>query len=247
MLTRILTTSLLTVSVAAGANAQAPQPSDTPHANIIDLGENRYGVGQIEIDRKTQSFSVPGTVIDLGPPTAPIEFLVIQRGGMKAYESLLGIDADAIQFNLACILIGLDAKRAQHSSQPYDNGPVEGDRVSLTIEWKSGDQSVRHSLGELLRVDGVDKVTEDWVYTGSSYGPTGEYAAQALQVIVGAMHEPWSIIQHHSGLGVGHYGAITYDPDVMPKPKTPILLRVQRLDNARPPPADASGKPADVK
>lgn len=224
MLVRYL---LLMVILLPGAHAAAVAGAQAP-AKIVDLGDGKYRLGQIEIDKQRHSFTVPGTVIDLGPPVAPLEFLVIQRDGMKAYESLLEVDADAVQFNLACILIGFDADKAKAPAHLFDAAPVEGERVNIWVSWDSGDKKVRRPLGALVRVSGGEPVTEEWVYTGSSFGPGGEYLAQEFQVMVGAVHEPWSIIQHRSGLGIGEYGAMTYDPEVVPSAGTPVVLTVER-------------------
>ena len=43
---------------------------------------------------------------------------MVTQGGHKAYEALLEVNADAFQFNLACILIGLDASLADRGISP---------------------------------------------------------------------------------------------------------------------------------
>jgi len=204
------------------------QSGPDPQPRVQELGDGRYRVGQITIDRTRQLFSVSGKIIDLGAAEMPLEFLAVAKGGAKAYESILELDASAIEFNLACILIGLDNSKAVQARGHFDPTPVEGDPVELWLAWDHLGKEVRKPVGDILKLQDAASATDEWVYTGSYFTDDGQYAAQAIGLLVGFVHDPESIIQHRSGLGLQGYGAVTFRPSAAPLSGTPITLTVIR-------------------
>ena len=85
------------------------------------LGQDRYQIGRIVVDKRAGSFTVPGRVHVVGKP---LEYLATSPGGMKAYETLLEVDATGSEFNLACILIGLERDPNQAACRGYSRGPL---------------------------------------------------------------------------------------------------------------------------
>lgn len=193
---------------------------------VLDLGNGRYRVGPIEIDKEAQRFTVTGTTIMLAED-APIEFLAVARGGHKSYEALLELDSTAVEFNLACILIGLDADHASPPSQHFDQTMVTGDVVNVRVSWVDEGREQTFEIERLLRGTAEPK-DHVWVYTGSYFAQDGTYMASRSGNLIGFVHDPESIIQHQKGLGLGEYGAITYDPDVMPRELTLVTVSVSR-------------------
>lgn len=218
------------LSIAAAVAASASSSAEGLLGEIEDLGSGQMRLGAIEIDQERGSFSVPGTVIDLGPSMPPVEFLVIQHDGMKAYESLIGIHTDPLRFNLACILVGLEARKKETPHAMPDARVIEGEPVALEISWEQNGREITQPLGKLIQVEGDEEISEDWVYTGSFFEPDGAFAAQTIQVMVGAMHEPWSIVQHRTGVAVGNYGALTSNLEELPPPGTPVVFKLTRLE-----------------
>jgi len=208
---------LLTMSVSLAAE-NAPEPQ------VEDLGGGRYRIGSIEVDKEARRFTVPGTVIALADG-APIEFLAISRGGPKDYESLIELDVSAVEFNLACILIGLDRDKAVRPQQHFDPVEVTGDVVEVRISWQSEEGEREMEIERLLK-DTTDAADHVWVYTGSSFVPDGRYLAEIMGTLIGVVHDPGSIIQHQRGLGLGNYGAVTADPDTAPPGGTPVSVTV---------------------
>lgn len=203
-----------------------PAAATEPQPPVEDLGDGRYRIGAIEIDKEAQRFSVPGAVIDLAE-NMPLEFLAVAKGGLKSYEALIELDVSAVEFNLACILIGLDADKATHPKRHFDPDPVTGDVVDVRVSWQRDGQEQAYDIERLLR--GTPDAAEHlWVYTGSYFTPKGDYMAKLVGTLIGFVHDPESIIQHQTGLGLGNYGAITYDPDVRPPAGTPVKITVSR-------------------
>lgn len=203
-----------------------PVAGDEKESAVEDLGNGRYRIGAIEIDKDAQRFTVPGTTIELAEEM-PIEFLVIAKGGPKSYEALVELDVSAVEFNLACILIGLDTANASHPKYHFDQTRVTGDVVDVRVSWVRDGREQEFEIERLLRgtAEPGDHV---WVYTGSFFTPDGTYMAAMSGTLIGVVHDPESIIQHQNGLGLGQYGMVTYDPDVMPPAGTRVTVSVFR-------------------
>lgn len=196
---------------------------------IVDLGNQRYRIGSIIVDKAARRFRIDGAILKIAPD-APLEFLVAARRGYKTYESLIEMDADAFEFNLACILIGLDKKRGAQPLRHFDEKPITGAPVGLKVEWRRGGKLIRMKAADLIRLDkGDTPISENWVYTGSAFDNVGLYLAHLSGVLVGFVHDRDSIIQHRDGLGLGNYGAVTYRPDVVPPSGTRVTLTVENL------------------
>jgi hypothetical protein len=240
--TAAMTLLLLSLSSSALAETGAgqasgppplPPPSErgsagNPEPVIEDLGQQRYRIGKIVVDRAQQSFVVPGTLIRTEPP---IEFVAVARGGMKNYETVLELDTDAFAFNLACILIGLDHRNATLPRHHFDPEPTEGDPVDVRIHWHRDGETREIAATDLfLMEDGAAPVdSHEWVYTGSAFLPDGGYLADITGTLIGFVHDPESIIQHRLGIGLGAYGSVTVDTARAPPPGTAVELTVRRV------------------
>src|SRR6185312_11990544 len=130
-------------------------------------------IGTIRVDTADLSFTVPGKVNSNVPI---LEFVANTRGGMKAYESAIELDADAVVFNAACLLIGLDPAHAVRPTRHFDPKPPEGDPVDVSVSWQ--DKGVTREIpGEQLLFDRQRQKTvtgSHWVYTGSTMMQSGQ-------------------------------------------------------------------------
>ena len=129
---RILLLALACAALAAPPGAYAAEENRGRGPRIQDLGNQQYRIGAIDIDKAAGSFTVPGKIVRDAPP---LEFLATTRGGHKSYESVLEINANAYQFNLACILIGLDTDKVTPRGQRDFSQPAQGDPVDLRFDW----------------------------------------------------------------------------------------------------------------
>ena len=213
---------LVLAAVAAGAqeSAQPPPPNVTP------LGNNRYQVGPIVVDKAARSFSVSGRVLRVEPP---LEYVAVTVGGVKNYESLLELDSNAFEFNVACILIGLTTEDVVLPRHQFDLELVEGPQVRITAQWQNdGAPRTEVDVAKLLWREGEATAADDWVYTGSYHdtGVTNPYVANELGTLIGFVHDPASIIEHGTGIGIGQYGSIGGNLDLLPPVGTNLTLRV---------------------
>jgi len=205
------------------AQAQAPTP---PVGELKPLGKDRFQVGRIVVDKRAGTFTVPGRVHVLGQP---LEYLATAPGGMKEYETLLEVDASGSEFNLACILLGLERDPKLGPFYQFSQAPLIGPRVTLDIAWVEGGKRRQVSAAEaLLNPEaGVKPETVEWVYTGSiSAQPNGQFAADVTGTLVGFVHDANSIIESVQGLGIGAYGSVSGNTALLPPVGTPIELIV---------------------
>ena len=229
----ILMSLLLVSAVADEQAAEQPQPKE-PEANekfattpVEKLGDERYRIGAITVDRKTSSFSVPGKLIHL---TDALEYLAVSSNGMKEYESLLELTTTPGDFNLACILVGLDDDNSVKPRFQFDENKAEGQGVAISLSWDNNGESETLSGANALRVGDDAFDDNSWVYIGSTTGNYGkEFMANAGGTLISFIHDPYSIIDHRNGAGIGNYGLVTANTDILPPIGTAILLTVTVL------------------
>jgi hypothetical protein len=128
---------------ASAAPAAPPPPAAAgpveaaPISGMKSLGKDRFQIGLIVVDKKQRRMTIPGRVLQLG---VPLEYLAVSPHGMKGYESLLEVDASGSEFNLACILLGLDSSKATRPEMQFGAEPLTGQPVGFRIVWLDGKQ-----------------------------------------------------------------------------------------------------------
>src|SRR5262245_48207043 len=236
--------ALLAAAIAwASASAQQPtipnfSPENIPTtpAPVAKLGPGLFRIGEIKVDTTKREASVSGKV----NPVEILEFVANTQNGLKAYESALTLDTNAVTFNAAMLMIGLDKEHARVPTRHFDPEPPKGDRVALWIDWTRGDQKIRTPVEQLL-FDKQSRQTvpgSEWVYTGSVFlengvSPTAtRYLADLDGVLIGFVHSPAPIIENIAGAGVGRYGNIVLNPNLGLEPDTPVTLTIKALASA---------------
>lgn len=225
----VVLAGILSVSAALAQTSPAPPP-------VEDLGGGQYRIGSITVDRKAGQFVVPGRVLHVDD--APLEYVAVGRGGMKGYESLLELDTRGTEFNVACILLGLEPPVSGAAAQ-FERKPPTGPSVKLNLRWQAGGRIVTRSLQEVLNLAARPRgapgplpnlpppPVEDWAYVGSYMQPDDQrYVAEATGTLIGFVHDPASVIEHRTGLGIGAYGSVQGDAAILPPVGSPIELLV---------------------
>lgn len=187
----------------------SPQTPPAPRVGELKpLGQDRFQVGRIVVDKRAGSFTVPGRVHVLGKP---LEYLATSPGGMKEYETLLELDATGSEFNLACILLGLERDPKQVQFQQFGQAPLVGRRVAIYVAWSEGGKRRQISAADaLLNPDaGVKPESIEWVYTGAPASkPDGPFAADVTGTLIGFVHDSNSVMESVVGIGIGAYGSV---------------------------------------
>jgi hypothetical protein len=220
--------------VPALASSQLPEtpkpsgllPSTTP--TVERIGTNLYRVGTIRVDTAGREISVAGKI---NPDVVTLEFIANTRGGLKAYETAITLDTDAITFNTALLLIGLDRTRARNvPTTHFDPATPDGDKVDISIECPG--KECQRVPAERLMYDRRTKqsVSEgSWVYTGSTFLPDGRYLAHIDGTLIGFVHDPATIIEFAAGAGLNRWGEIILNPTLGLAPGTAITVTVKAI------------------
>jgi len=222
---RFLSAALIGVvflsSVPIAQSAATPKPSP-----IEKLGDNVYRVGSIRVDTAKRELSVPGKV----NPVTVLEFIANPTDGMKAYESAITVDTNAITFNAALLLLGLDPSHGRRGVTRMEG--VAGDPVEIWIDTPI--PTAQHIRAERLIYSQETKETatdDTWVFTGSSFlpPPDGRFRADADGVLIGFVHDLASIIEISHPVGLGQYGITVLNPTLGLTPGMPVTLTVKAI------------------
>jgi len=215
---------VLTLSCLLAQAAQTQEAAGPVMGNIVDLGEQRFQIGEIIIDRKAREFSVPGKILHLSDA---LEYVAVSTGGMKDYESLLELTTTPRDFNLACILIGFDDTETVKPRYQFDELEAQGPPVVLTLSWLEGGKTRSVSAANAMKAGEETFDNNDWVYIGSSTSEDGQqFMAERGGTLIGFVHDPYSIIDHRTGGGIGAYGLITGNEALLPAEGSAIRLTV---------------------
>jgi hypothetical protein len=211
------------VLLALGSLAGAAE-EDAAAPEMEKIGDEPFRIGTITVDREAQTFTVPGKILVLKDA---LEYLAVSRDGMKGYESLLELDTVPREFNLACILIGLDDKGSVKPRYQFDDRVADGPAVAITVSWEK-DGKTRSVSGANAMTTGDDVFDDDsWVYIGSEMSHDGkQFMAEIGGTLIGFVHDPYSVIDHRLGAGIGAYGLITGNEDALPAKGSAITLTV---------------------
>ena len=214
----IAAATMLAVSLNVAAEDEPAEP------NMVKIGDDQYRIGTITVDRKAQTFSVPGKILVLKDA---LEYLAVSKGGMKGYESLLELDTVPREFNLACILIGFDDKDSTKPRYQFDDRVADGPAVAITVSWEQ-DGKIKSVSGANAMTTGDDVFDDDsWVYIGSAMSHDGkQFMAEIGGTLIGFVHDPNSVIDHRLGAGIGAYGLITGNEDALPAKGSAITLTI---------------------
>ncbi len=208
------------------ALAQSPPATGVAASDLMKpLGGERYQIGKIIVDRKARRFSLPARVHVIDKP---LEYLLTTTGGMKEYESLLEADVSGTEFNLACILLGLERDASLEPYFQFSNKPVQGPRVALEIFKTTADGKVAIKAAEALLDSGAKDLEQVvWVYVGSQkHWQDARFAADVTGTLIGFVHDPNTIIESVMGLGIGAYGSVNGNSQLLPPVGTEVELTI---------------------
>lgn len=197
-------------------------------APLEKLGPTNYRVGQLRVDTASREVMADGEINEV----STLEFVANTRNGSKAYESLMTIDTNAISFNAAMLLIGLDPERARVPKMHFDPEPPAGDPLELWVEFGMPLRRVR--IETLLLDKRTDTTLSEgpWVYTGSVFvsGAFGQrYLAEMDGVLIGFVHSPAPIIENPRAGAVNAYGSVVLNPTLGLAGGSPVTLIVKAL------------------
>lgn len=213
--------------------AQTPPPRPAP-PEVRKVDKDVYMIGLIRVDTARREVSVAATTND----AHVLEFVANTKGGLKAYESALTVDSDAVSFNTALLLIGLDPQHARVPTKHFDPVAPTGDPVEVFVDWTAGAERRRVRVEQLLYDVRTKQPVPDgpWVYTGSSFVKTDEgqqYMADLDGVLIGFVHSPAPIIENPRAGAVDSYGAVVFNRRLGLTPGMAVTLTIHALPRQR--------------
>ena len=225
-----LATALLGMAAVAGVQGAAQAPAAgapaKPTAPIERLGANLLRIGTIQVDTAKKEISVSGVVNDV----VVLEFVANTKGGLKAYESAFELDTNAINFNFALILIGLDPARSVPPKFQFDPETPKGDPVEIWVEWTDAGKRRRERMERVVYNQDTKRTLAEgpWVYTSSVFmADSNNYLAEVDGTLIGFMHNASPIIE--SPLPLTRFGASIINPALGLKPGTTVQVTVRAL------------------
>ncbi len=186
-----LLTALFIVMLAAHVSA-AENPEQNPEKLVEKLGNNRFRLGDIVIDKNTDSVRFPAKV---NMNEGLLELLLCAPYG-KTHESLFVTEVDAVYLNLALIMIGCEKGKVRVKHQGEDVIP-DGTLLTIEVAYKDEDGNKE----EVIRAEdwvynkkaGRPMLHTNWVYTGS-FIADGEYMAKLTGTYIVTFHDSFTII-----------------------------------------------------
>lgn len=236
----------LAVAIAQEPDVQkgatpAARPSPDPAGVLKSLGEGRFELGDIRLDRNAGTVSFPAMV---NAWDGPIEYVLVHVTG-KTHESILRTEVRPDHVHLAMLLLSetnqakakVPAKPASAETPAAAPAPIEdppnvqlpGPPVSITVAWEVNGKKVERSAGALVRrIEGPSAIArEQWRYTGSQI-ENGIFLAQLEGSIVSLITDPSALINNVAE-GHGNDEIWRADKEKLPTPKTPVVVTIKRL------------------
>ncbi len=126
--------------------------------------------------------------------------------------------------------MGLDDAKSVKPRWQFDENDAVGQPVRISILWTDDDErKVVRAANALMNGDEPFD-HHDWVYIGSIASPQdGSLMAEMSGTLIGFVHDPLAIIEHRTGAGIGAYGSITGNGDVLPEEGSEITVTVSVL------------------
>lgn len=185
--------ALATLAGTAGAADPNASRGEAGPAMIEKVGEGRFRLGDITIDKHSRSINFPAQVnMDKGM----LEYLLVHRKG-KTHESLLNTLVEGYDLQVAFLLLGYEGSDKKLAHQGDPSSP-QGDAIRIAIRQKGGAELPAEQWLINRFPDGDKDVGPiQWVYTGS-LSWNGRFAAQETGSFAAIWHDPAALIDNAS-------------------------------------------------
>ena len=243
---------LIAIIVAASAGAFV-LAQDEPEAGfegaerfgkqVRRIGPHLYELGAVTIDAKSRTVRCSGRVNMA--EGGPIELLACLPRG-KVHESVLTLDVEPLDLQVALLLLGLEPGRNPAAQYPDGSPELEkapGDMVEVCVEWQepapegTDKVTVRRRADELLynvaARQPLDATT--WAFVGSCW-VRERFGADIEGSLIATYHDPLAILELPVGL-VNDDTWCTVRSDAVPPAGTKVELIIQQ-------PAESKSSPA---
>jgi hypothetical protein len=213
----------------------APAPAPTPAKGDVNLPG-------VVVRAKEKVVEAEGTIcLNAGI----LEFLAVTAKTPnidREYESVLALKCKPSHLKAALLLIGckegdVSAEVLGPRLRPGDKPRPEGERLTLSVEWKAGDKTVRVRAEELLLDRATKKPAKDvpWTFTGSAFGKDWDGNQIFLGDTEGAFVALWynmsAVINVDARPGNPYRGdaeGFEINKELIPKLNTPVRFIIEQ-------------------
>ena len=210
------------VVVCAGAVAEdsdQPRAASTSRSEIERIGEGRFRIGNIILDKTSQTLSLP---VEVNMQEGIIELVACSSGG-KLHESIFEADVEPVHFNLALLLLGLKPKGGVQFQG--DATTPQGDRVLIFVEKDGQRRRVEDYVWDLQRKAPMERT--GWVFAGSKF-VEGQFGAQLTRTLITTYHDPYTVLDNPLATG-GDDEVYEVNSKVTPPVGTTVTLVIEPL------------------
>ncbi len=226
--------SCFVLSIAACASAAAPVDFKTPR----EVAPGVFEVGTVRLDKSVGTVTFPAKV---NMVDGLVEYLLVSPEGAK-HESVLVSESQPQDVHMAMLLLGAkgmttDSKAPGRIDAEYlAKAPkLTGDRISLTVKWKTAEGEERTAPVERWIVKRVavpkkpakEIVAENgpWLYTGSYFYET-RFLAQTEGAFASLVSYPAALINNpRSGSNDDHLWFV--NTATIPPQGTPVEFTIK--------------------
>ena len=198
-----------------------------PTSNIRKIGDGIYQIGTVTVDANKHEVVMNGEINLISPETI-LEFFAVGELG-KTHESLIMLDAEPIHIQLALLRLNLDP--GMNLTVEGDPHLPKGDTVELWVEWKRGEEVIRHRAEELVWNAMTKQPMQQthWIFTGGRL-LRNQFTSQLFHNIIAVYRDPDSIFNHPLPGGTDDR---TYrvNTDVVPPKATPVRIIARQIQD----------------
>ncbi|MFM7181401.1 MAG: YdjY domain-containing protein [Verrucomicrobiales bacterium] len=211
------------------ADSSAPAPD--PAARLAEIGitadQEKVRIGAVELDRKTQTISIPATVNML---EGAVEYFLVHENG-KRHESIFATRAKPEDIHIACLLAGW-----KPAEKPVD--------IEIRVTWETNGPPRSHGAEELVAIADGDPNALDgrhidegpWHYTGSRVDEAG-FVATREGSIIALIADPGALVGNPRP---GRLNDSLHAPNraKLPAKDHPVRILLRRMDPGKEPPKE---------
>ena len=225
---------LLTFGSLLGVSPSDHQPTNSP---IRQISADLYEMNGIRFDKKQKTAQFE-TRVNLAKDL--LEYGLVCKGG-KLHESLLRSDVEPADLHVVMLLLGAQIPPQSTTStnaSPWIDAntlrtapPLKGDTVTLSLQWKSDNQTRTAQIEDwvLNKQTGKPMEHKSWIYNGSEI-IDHSFMAQRERSVVALVTDPFAMINN---INKGHDDdSLWYaNSNLVPIVGTTVLLTIH-LENS---------------
>jgi len=216
--TMLATLYLLSLALLGASAGENPAPTTAvPAKDIERLGEGRFRIGNILLDKTSETLRFPAAV---NMQEGIVELVACSSAG-KLHESVFLADIEPYHLQLALLLLGLEPK----GGVQYQGDPTtpRGDHVLIWVERDGQRRRVEDYVWDLPRQAPMERTS--WVFTGSKF-VEGQFGAQVTRTLITTYHDPYTILDNPLPTG-GDDTVYEANKRVAPAVGTTVTLVIQ--------------------